>query len=235
MRKVFSVVIPTYNEEKYLPSCLKSILSQTIPRESYEIIVVDGYSEDGTVKLAEEIADRVVVAERRGPGNARNIGGRMAKGEILVFLDADTIIAPNFMKKVYGYFADPRVVGGTCDIYPLEAEPRAVALYSLVNVLYRLLYAAGFPHAQTKCCFYLRKTFIDVGGFNERLKVAEDQELAWRMSRKGKMVYVRGTVAYSSMRREKAKGYVATVADWVKNYLMVALAGRSQDFWEPVR
>ncbi|MEM1512628.1 MAG: glycosyltransferase [Candidatus Jordarchaeales archaeon] len=234
MRKLFSVVIPTYNEEKYLPHCLKSLLSQTIPRESYEIIIVDGYSEDKTVKLAEGVVNKIIVAERKGPGNARNIGSKMAKGRILLFLDADTIITPNFMEKVYDSFV-PGVVGGTCDIYPLEADPRAISLYKLINRLYRLLYIAGFPHAQTKCCFYLRRAFLDAGGFNENLKVAEDQELAWRMSKKGRMVYVNGVAAYSSMRREKAKGYAATVKDWVKNYLMVALMGRSQDLWEPIR
>ncbi len=234
MRKIFSVIIPTYNEEKYLPSCLKSILSQTFSRESYEIILVDGFSEDGTVKLAEEVVDRIIVAERRGPGNARNIGSKMAKGRILLFLDADTIITSNFMENVHSKFV-PGVVGGTCNIYPLEADPRALALYKLINILYKFLYLVGLPHAQTKCCFYLRRAFLDAGGFNENLRVAEDQELAWRMSKKGRMVYVNGVAAYSSMRREKTKGYVATVIDWVKNYLMVALIRRSQDIWEPIR
>lgn len=235
MTKEFSVIIPTYNEEKYLQRCLKSVLSQTVPRESYEIIVVDGYSEDGTVRLAEKAADKVILAERKGAGNARNLGASVAEGRILVFLDADTVITPNFMEKVREYFADRRVVGGTCDIYPLEADPPAVALYNLINVLYKALYKAGFPHAQTKCCFYLREAFINAGGFNERLMVAEDQELAWRMSKRGKMVYVEGVAAYSSMRRERKKGYVATVIDWIKNYLMVATLGYSQRFWEPVR
>ncbi len=234
--KVFSVIIPTYNEEKYIPFCLKSILTQTFPREKYEIIVVDGYSNDNTVKIAEEMADRVIVTERKGPGDARNTGGRIAKGKVLLFLDADTVITKNFMDVLFrDYLSDPNVVGGTCDIHPIDGDPRAVALYKMINALYRLLYIVGFPHAQTKCCFYLKKKFLEIGGFNTRLMVAEDQELAWRMSKKGKMVYVKEVAAFSSMRREKANGYLKTVIDWIKNYLMVATMGRSQHSWEPIR
>ncbi|MHA1608022.1 MAG: glycosyltransferase [Candidatus Freyarchaeota archaeon] len=232
---LFSVVIPTYNEERYLPLCLNSVLNQTMPREKYEIIIVDGYSEDNTVKIAEEKADKVILSEKRGPGDARNKGGRAARGKILLFLDADTVISRSLMEKVYVAFSDPRVVGGTCDIYPLERDSRGYALYSTINLLYRVLYAAGFPHAQTKCCFYLRKTFLEAGGFKETLIVAEDQELAWRMSRKGRMVYVKDAAAYSSMRRERSMGYARVTWEWVKNYLMALIMETSQRVWEPIR
>jgi len=85
---VISVVVPALNEEGYITSCLESLTSQSY--DDYELIVVDGGSSDRAVELAEKYADQVIVF--RGPvGAARNIGVNRSRGEILAFVDADTV------------------------------------------------------------------------------------------------------------------------------------------------
>lgn len=230
-----SVIIPTLNEERYLPKCLKSVLEQSLPRNMYEIIVVDSRSSDRTKEIAERYADHVLDVPRMGAGAARNAGAKRAKGEILLFLDADTFIRRDFMEKVLECFDDKAVVGGTCDIYSSDGTSFGNVFFRLINLIYRFVYLIGKPHAQTKCCFYRKDVFRKLGGFNESLIVTEDQEMAWRAGKVGRMVYLKNTAAFSSMRRERTLGYGRTVARWLKNYFSVLLFKRSEQVWSPIR
>ena len=85
---MLSIVIPTYNEEEYLPRLLASIRSQRF--EGYEIVVADARSTDRTRQIAERFGARVVEGGMPGPG--RNLGAVAAKGDLLLFLDADVIL-----------------------------------------------------------------------------------------------------------------------------------------------
>lgn len=230
-----SVIIPTFNEERYLPSCIKSVLNQTLPRDMYEIIVVDSYSSDRTSKIAKKYADRVLYAPREGAGAARNAGADVAKGEILLFLDADTLICKNFMEELLKNCTEKLIVGGTCTIHPSDGTPFGNAFFNFINMLYRLVYFFDKPHAQTKCCFYRKNVFRSIGGFNKNLIITEDQEIAWRAGKKGKMVCLKNVNAYSSMRREKTVGYIKTVIPWLINYISVLFFKKSGQVWHPIR
>nr|MDO8081661.1 glycosyltransferase [Candidatus Freyarchaeota archaeon] len=230
-----SVIIPTLNEERYLPSCIKSVSNQTLPRDMYEIIVVDSHSSDRTPEIAKKYADRLLVAPREGAGAARNVGAKIAKGKILLFLDADTMICKNFMEELLKNSDKKLIVGGTCSIYPSDGTPFGNAFFKLINLIYRLVYFLGKPHAQTKCCFYRKNVFRSIGGFNKNLIITEDQEMAWRAGKKGKMVCLTTAAAYSSMRREKTVGYIKTVLPWLMNYIGVFFFKKSSKVWHPVR
>jgi glycosyltransferase involved in cell wall biosynthesis len=98
-----SIIIPTYNEEKVIIKCLKSLSKQTY--KDIEIIVVDDGSTDKTLKVLSglRISDfgfRILRAEHRGPGAARNLGAKKAKGEILVFVDADMTFDKDFINRL---------------------------------------------------------------------------------------------------------------------------------------
>ncbi|MEM3587211.1 MAG: glycosyltransferase [Candidatus Jordarchaeaceae archaeon] len=230
-----SVIIPTLNEERYLPHCLKSVLNQTVPRDTYEIIVVDSHSFDRTPKIAKKYADRLLKVPREGAGAARNAGAKIAKGDFLLFLDADTLICRTFMEELLKNSNEELFVGGTCNIYPSDGAPFASAFYKMINILYRLVYFLGRPHAQTKCCFYRKSVFRAIGGFNEKLIITEDQEIAWRAGKKGKMIFLKNAAAYSSMRREERVGYIKTAALWLINYINVLFFKRSGNVWHPIR
>ena len=94
-----SVIVPTWNEEKNLPKCLRSLANQ-VGSKPTEVIVVDGGSTDRTVEIAEEYADRVLVEPGKPVGAARNIGAKAASGSILAFIDADTTASGNWLEEI---------------------------------------------------------------------------------------------------------------------------------------
>lgn len=96
-----SVVIPVYNEEDYVKKCIDSLLKQT--KKPFEIILIDDGSTDNSVKIIESYKEKKVILwkqERGGPGRARNLGARKAKGDILVLVDADMKFDKKYIKEL---------------------------------------------------------------------------------------------------------------------------------------
>src|SRR6266581_3037530 len=94
-----SVIVPTWNEAKYLPTLLESLKHQTIPPD--EVLVADSGSSDETPEVARRAGAIVLEGERRGPGEGRNRGARAATGDVLVFVDADCILPPPLIESVF--------------------------------------------------------------------------------------------------------------------------------------
>ncbi len=108
-RLKISVVVPALNEEKYIESCLKSLKSQSY--KPLEIIVCDGNSEDRTREIARKYADKVIIEKRRSAAAERQKGAKIAKGEIIAFIDSDTIAEKDWLKKIADAFSkDENVV-----------------------------------------------------------------------------------------------------------------------------
>ena len=103
-----SFIVPALNEEGYIEKTLKSIKSQKTKLKT-ELIVVDGNSRDKTVKIAKKYA-KVIIQKTKGIADARNIGARKAKGKLLIFIDADTTLAPDYLKKVWEYMTSKKKV-----------------------------------------------------------------------------------------------------------------------------
>jgi glycosyltransferase involved in cell wall biosynthesis len=101
-RPLISVVIPAYNEEKYLPSCLGAIKKQTF--KDFELIVVDNNSKDKTAKVARKYGARVVKETKQGMIPARERGFKEAEAEIIARTDADTVVAPDWLEVIYETF-----------------------------------------------------------------------------------------------------------------------------------
>ncbi|MEJ2296517.1 MAG: glycosyltransferase, partial [Candidatus Lokiarchaeota archaeon] len=97
-----SVIIPTYNEERNIRKTLVAVSNQRIS-VPYEIIVVDGQSSDNTVKIAKEFAT-VLISPKKGKTFQLNYAAEKALGNLLFFLDADTIVDPHFLQKIYNKF-----------------------------------------------------------------------------------------------------------------------------------
>jgi glycosyltransferase involved in cell wall biosynthesis len=92
---LISVIIPAFNEEKFLGNCLFSLKNQDF--NDFEIIVVDNNSRDKTSKIAKKFGVKLVSEKNQGAALARNRGAKEAKGEILAFTDADTILPKNWL------------------------------------------------------------------------------------------------------------------------------------------
>lgn len=109
MKKQISVIIPVYNEETSITACLTSLRGQT--SEFVEIIIVDDGSTDRTVELIKKFKVILLKQSHRGPGPARNKGAQKAKGDILVFVDADMTFAPDFIEKLTAPIRDGKTEG----------------------------------------------------------------------------------------------------------------------------
>ena len=118
-----SVVIPAFNEERYLPTTLASINGALSSGTSSEVIVVDNQSTDATARIAADAGARLIVEAERNIGKVRNTGAAAAFGELIVFIDADTLVKPGVFEKIMRAAADARCLGGSVAV-EYEAEFR---------------------------------------------------------------------------------------------------------------
>ena len=107
----FSVIVPVYNGADTLPRCLQALQAQTFPVDRFEIIVVDDGSTDGSAEVARSFGAPVVSQLNAGPAAARNHGAKMARGDVLLFTDADCAPDPDWIERMAGSFEIPEVAG----------------------------------------------------------------------------------------------------------------------------
>lgn len=195
---VISVVIPAYNAQEKLGACLDALGRQTLPREEYEIIVVDDGSTDGTREIVAE-QDVVLLCQRhQGAAAARNAGARRARGEIILFTDADCIPEPNWIRAMTAPFADKDVMGvsGRICTFQKGLVPRFIQL-EYDNRYENIARHAYIDFISTATGAYRRGVFLQNGGFREDLLGAEDAELSFRLANAGyKMVFAPQAIVY---------------------------------------
>jgi glycosyltransferase involved in cell wall biosynthesis len=193
--------------------------------KNFEIIVSDGGSEDNTVKIARKYANRVIVKNTNVAGG-RNVGAKIAKGKILVFIDADTILMPDTMEKVVSVFENKNVMGATCSALPLTAEAKYVGVYMFYNSFVKASIRIKKPQVAGFFCAYRKDVFDAVGGFDEHVGILEDFHLSRRVGEIGKIVFVEPALVLTSHRRLKKWG-IQTPRRYMSAWLRLMLTGRS--------
>lgn len=104
----FSIIIPNYNKEKYIRRCLNSIVTQSINKQNYEVIVIDDGSTDGSIDIIKEYDVKLLNSNRLGAGGTRNKGIDIAKGKYIILLDSDDYLYKNdILEKLDSIFAVP--------------------------------------------------------------------------------------------------------------------------------
>ena len=231
-----SVIIPALNEEKYIESTLKSLINQDYKGE-YEIIIADGSSKDKTVRIAKKFADKVISVKQKGVSAGRNEGAKFAKGEILLFLDADTILLFNGLTEFSKCFRTKKVVGVTCPILPVSPEAKDFAIYWSFNQFMKRSLKTKKPQVSGICCAYRKKAFEKVGGFNEYLDTLEDFELSERISKEGKIMYIQNTLALTSNRRIRKWGRIKSIRKYLRLYFNYILRKKTfnRNEYKPIR
>jgi len=177
-----SVVIPAYNEEKLIAAAIESVWRSASPlvgQGRVEVIVVDNASTDRTAEVATQARARVVTEPRRQIARARNVGARNARGEFLIFLDADSQMHPDQLQRAVELLASGHVIGGGALIAMDAAwDYRAfVGVWNFVSRICRL--AAG------SFLFCARESFERVGGFDETLYASEELAFSKALKRLG--------------------------------------------------
>ena len=204
-----SVIVPTLNEEKYIKGCLKSLKKQSF--KDYEIIVSDGLSTDNTVKIAKNYTKKVISSKDKGIGDGRNKGARVAKGEILLFIDADTIAAPNLLNKISESMKNKDIIGLTTRMKPKEKLSLLDYIeFKFYNYFVRASLYLPFltPQIPGVCLCIKKNIFQRVGGFNKEMKTCEDLDFCEKAKKYGKFLFLKGTYVNTSIRRMKKWGHI---------------------------
>lgn len=230
-----SVVVPALNEEKYLSGCLKSLANQSY-HSAHEVIVVDGGSSDGTVEVAKRFTDRIVAAAKRPVGVARNEGAKAANGDIVAFIDADTIASRHWLTAIEQRMRDRSVIGVTGPTLPSDGTTLDSVTYRLWTIyLQRVLLSVGMPHVIGFNCAYRKNAFLQVGGFDERNVTSEDIGLARKMRRLGSIKFEKRMSALTSARRFRKYGHAYIGGLYLLNGFSTLLLDRSSRNYPPVR
>jgi len=223
-----SVVIPALNEEKYLARCLNSLVRQS-RKEPIEIIVVDGGSTDRTIQVAKEYANKVLVEPARPVGAARNIGAKQADGDILAFVDADTIACEEWLEEISRtLYSEPGAVGVTGPTLPYEGTHLdRIAYHVATGWVQRFSLRLGRPHVAGFNCAYRRGAFWNAGGFDENRVILEDVMLSLRVRHQGQILFDPKMVAYTSLRRIEKYGYAYLTIYNLINWIAMLLFNRT--------
>jgi rSAM/selenodomain-associated transferase 2 len=194
-----SIIIPTLNEEASIARAIRSCREAG----SCEVIVVDGGSRDRTVEIARGEADAVIAAPR-GRAAQMNAGAAVARGEVLLFLHADTLLPRESERAVLGALQDPAVIGGAFRVR-LAASPGAGryvrASLGITGRMIGARAAVSRSYSGDQAIFVRTEAFRSVGGYPE-IPLMEDVELARRMRREGKTVLLPLRVETSGRRWE---------------------------------
>ncbi len=230
-----SIVIPTLNEEKYIEEALESIANQR-KAQKYELIVSDGSSSDGTIKIAKKYADVIVYEPRRTVAAGRQTGMMASRGRILVCANADTYYPPNWLANLVKPFERKRVVGSIGKVVPKDGDIIDNAFANgVLHPAARILSGLKIHYADSSNLALRRDTFIKAGGFRSELISGEDTELMKRMKKFGEIVYTPEAVAYVSMRRVKKWGKIYYTFFHTTNFIKTHLFQKGHGRYEPIR
>lgn len=238
MTQSVSVIIPAFNEADYLPGTIDS------PRASerqmnaagvalaVEVIVVDNASTDGTAEYAAHCGAIVVHEAARNISRVRNAGAAIAAHDVLVFLDADTVVPAGFLPRVAGAMADSTCVGGAFDVVHRSSRWTLRAYLSLWRALGLM---AGMAQGASQFC--RKGVFRELGGYDETQYMGEDVDFYWRLKRLARrqdraVVFVRDVRVTPSARRFDAWPLWRTFV-WTNPLVILALRRRHKawDGW----
>lgn len=225
---LISVIVPTYNEEQNISACLQSLNRQTLPRDAYEIIVVDGGSRDRTREVAVPYADQVFVQTSKKVGGARNDGAQAAHGEILATTDADCVVPENWLERIRDDFAgDPTITQVYGLVYPIEDSLKNRLSLASANLFSRIGYLTGTLYYTLGCNTAFRKEAFMKAGMYRTIDAGDDLEIARRTCKIGKVFLDPGLKVGFSMRRYQQFGTLKSLYQWL--YIVVK-GGNSEKY-----
>ncbi|MFA6459594.1 MAG: glycosyltransferase [Candidatus Paceibacterota bacterium] len=239
---MISFIIPTLNEEKIIEKILQN-LSQYHGEK--EIIISDGRSTDKTIEIARKYTDRIVIHDgktRQTIGGGRNAGAAIARGEYLVFLDADLFVNdPDvfFSKALRIFEHNINLVGLTGSIKVLpEMETLADRIVfwgvDVVHFTSNNIFRVGAASGEFQ--MVRAYAFREIHGFDEQLAVAEDQDFFKRLSKIGRTRFVRELRVHHTGRRAHKIGWIKLLASWWINAIYVLILKRSKSKeWKVIR
>jgi glycosyltransferase involved in cell wall biosynthesis len=231
---LLSVVIPAFEEEAYLGRTLDSLnVAVAFLRErggvSAEIVVVDNDSSDATAEVARRLGAHVVREAVHNIAKVRNAGAASARGDVLVFVDADTTVPPEVLSRIAAVMSEPDCVGGALDT---DYRPSKLTSKIYLRAWRAVGRLAGLAQGATQFC--RRDTFVELNGYDETLYMGEDVDFYQRLKRlarrrRGRVSFIDDVRVTPSARRFNRWGFARTMV-WT-NPLFVLLFRRKASVW----
>ena len=243
-----SIVIPAYNEEKWVGKTLDAVRKINYP--DFEVIVVDNASADKTSEVVEVYVKKdprikLIHEKRKGLLFAREAGRLKASGKILVQLDADCLPSPDWLSKGVKYFKDPEIVGvsGPYRLYDTTPAMRAF-ISTITEIGQKALYwpTSLIPKLRGKRAitvggnFFIRAATLEkIGGYDTSIDFySEDTDTGYRLSKYGKLLHKKELVIDSSARRFEAFGFAKLTARYIEAFLTIIAGKKLEDNREEV-
>lgn len=207
---LISIIVPAYNAAHTLAPCLAALEKQTIPRDQYEVIVVDDGSTDNTAALAARPGIHLIrCRQNRGAAAARNRGLEAARGDIVCFTDADCEPAPDWLEELTRPLRHNPAIMGTKGVYTTR-QRHLVARF--VQIEYEDKYEgmagqARIDFIDTYSAAYRRQLFTDFGGFDETIFYVEDQEFSFRLAAHGCWLAFQPTAVVAHRHSQSLRAY----------------------------
>jgi glycosyltransferase involved in cell wall biosynthesis len=202
MRAMISFIIPAYNEERLLGATLDAQhAAARAVGEDYELIVVDDASTDATALIAERHGARLVRVEHRQIAATRNSGARVAQGELLIFVDADTLVNEAAVRSAVAALRNGAAGGGAAVSFDGTVPFYARLLLPVFVRLFR------FARLAAGCFLFCgRGAFAASGGFDEQLFCTEELAMSQALKRHGRFVVLRESVTTSGRKLRTYSG-----------------------------
>ena len=184
---LISVIVPAYNEEKYIGVTLGSIrrarhLLLSEKGVAAEVVVVDNGSEDATADVARSFGAEVFGEPAHNVARVRNVGASRAEGDVLVFVDADVGVPERLLCRVHEAMSDGRCVGGAADT---DYRPAKYSVRMYLRAWRVVGKVAGVAQGATQFC--RREVYNSLHGYDETLYMGEDVDFYWRLKRLAKL------------------------------------------------
>ncbi|NYZ76417.1 glycosyltransferase [Candidatus Micrarchaeota archaeon] len=228
---MISVIIPTLNEGKVIKRCMESLSKQRF--KDFEVVVVDSGSTDGTVRIVKKYKGRVIYEPRRGVPLARNRGVRESKGDIIVCTDGDSAYPSDWLEKIAKHFEDKDVVAVGGPIAPDENKLKHRLIFKVTtNYFPRSAKLLGFVAFQGSNSSFRRDAYEKAGGYDEKIRTLDDNELPNRIKKLGKVVFDPSLVVVTSTRRFDKAGYLRETLHYWRAYidLYILRKGTSEEY-----
>lgn len=186
------IIIPAFNSERTIVSCLNSIKALDTEGLDLTVLVVDNNSTDGTLMLSQQLGFKVVHCEKQGRACARNAGLKHTSSPLVAFVDSDVVLKKDWLQKLIPLFNVPSVGAVQSQVIPL-AEKSFIDQY-IYDFKDQFTYGTFVemesletfnPILDTAACLYQRKAVNMIGGFDESLRFLEDLDLSIRLSAHG--------------------------------------------------
>lgn len=229
MMPFFSIIIPTLNEEKYLPRLLKSLVGQTY--KNFEVIIVDAHSIDKTVEKAYEFEQKlstlkIVNSHIRNVYMQRNLGVKSSVGNYIVSFDADVLAPENFLYDIHHHIMSGKLDFITTWLEPDVKNPTYKMILLTSNLAMEMAKSIGKPFAGGFNTIIKRNIFHRLGGFREDLSISEDHEFSTRVKNAGyELTILNNPRLVYSMRRIRSQGFYEVFKYYARANLYFLLNG----------